>query len=461
MKVYDEEQSRADTDESIHGPRHVPPVSILYLSGLFLPLVGGSEVGTLREAKALQARAHTARVLTQRQWRSWPRHEAIDGVPVSRTGGVFVRGRLRMRYGATWLAEALVWLELVRRRHTYDVVHLKQLGRLARPAILASIVTRKPLIVEVASGPVGSQKESLADAMQQLPRVEHYTPKSHVMHAGRGPVCGDIESLRQVQWLAGLTLHLLRAPQVRFRALSSRIATSLIQSGFHPRSIILAPNGVDPLLYTGATTADAARRGDVTSTVVCVARYSHEKGLDVLLHAWRIVQSRVPAAQLILAGDGPMRLQLMALAEALGVSNSVEFAGLIRNVPALLSKADVFVLPSRYEGMPNALLEAMASGLPCVATCVSGSEDLIIDGVSGLLAPPEDPDRLADALVTLLLDRAMAQTLAEAARARVTHAFSEETVTQTLIKLYSSMTTKHHAHDLPATEGIRMRPSSR
>jgi glycosyltransferase involved in cell wall biosynthesis len=420
------------------------PVSILLLTEQFLPIIGGTELTTLREAKALQARGHPVRVLTWRHDRHWPGTEEIEGVFVRRTGGLTHRGRLRVRFGATWLAEARVWYELVRTRHSYDVVQLRQLGRLARPAVLASFVTGKPLVVRIASAPA-PQVHGGSCLGPSLDGESTKAPNAYLRTRGLIPDAGDVDTLRRVQYLAPLTLRLLRAPQVTLLATSTRIREHLVESWFGADQIVLLPNGVDPRIYQDAAACRARRPptapGDIM-TIACPARLSYQKGQDVLLQAWRTVQERVPAARLILAGDGHHRLQLERQATDLGISHSVVFAGLVGDVQALLATAHGFVLPSRYEGMPNALLEAMAAGLPCVATRVSGSEDLVVDGQSGLLVPPEDPEALARALVTILTNHQHARSLGYAARVRVLGAFDQRRVMDELSQLYASLVSK-------------------
>src|SRR5207302_207489 len=133
-------------------------------------------------------------------------------------------------------------------------------------------------------------------------------------------------------------------------------------------------------------------------------RLYYQKGIDVLIQAWGIVHKQLPQARLIIVGDGPIRHQLKYIANALGVDDSIEFVGQQNNIVAQLQRGSIFVLPSRWEGMPNAVLEAMACGLPCVATRVSGSEDIITHGVNGLLVEPEAYMGMAQALLTLLHD---------------------------------------------------------
>jgi glycosyltransferase involved in cell wall biosynthesis len=121
------------------------------------------------------------------------------------------------------------------------------------------------------------------------------------------------------------------------------------------------------------------------------------------------------------------------------VKSSVEFAGLRDDVPAQLRRGSLGVLASRSEGMPNAVLEAMACGLACVATRVSGSEDIIQHGVNGLLVEPEDPHGLARALLTLLQDPATAQQYGRAARTTIEQRYSLDRSTDSYVALYEQL----------------------
>src|SRR5262249_27942193 len=137
-----------------------------------------------------------------------------------------------------------------------------------------------------------------------------------------------------------------------------------------------------------------------------------------------------------LVGGGRATAQLRSLASALNLESSVLFGEAVEDVRTAFAEADIFVLPSRTEGMPNVLVEAMASGLPCVATRVSGSEDLIIDGQCGYLTPPEQPEALAGALLALLKDPKRARALGVAAQRRVAEEFHDLRLAERLIDLY-------------------------
>jgi glycosyltransferase involved in cell wall biosynthesis len=172
----------------------------------------------------------------------------------------------------------------------------------------------------------------------------------------------------------------------------------------------LIPNGV-PLPSLGASRSSMNQ-----ATVLYVGTLKREKGLDVLLRAWVRVPER---ARLVIAGDGPERAPLEKLAAELGVGTRVDFLGMRSDVPDLMRAAEVFVLPSRSEGMSNALLEAMSFALPCIATRIPGSADLLQDKVSGLLVPSEQEDAMAGAIAEVLVNRELAARLGTEARADV------------------------------------------
>jgi glycosyltransferase involved in cell wall biosynthesis len=162
--------------------------------------------------------------------------------------------------------------------------------------------------------------------------------------------------------------------------------------------------------------------------IVGMGRFSREKGFDLLLRA----MSRVRApARLLLLGEGRAEEKLRKLAKELGISEKVEFLGFRKNPYPVLRDATVFVLPSRYEGFPNGLAEAMALGVPCIATrCRTGPEELIADGENGLLVPVEDPETMARAIDRLLGDPELRERLGASARKSVQTYNSGEIVRQ-------------------------------
>lgn len=143
-------------------------------------------------------------------------------------------------------------------------------------------------------------------------------------------------------------------------------------------------------------------REDVGKTILFVGRLSKEKGVDVLLNAYAQYYTEGGEARLLILGDGPSRNECEQLASKLKLGNQVTFLGHRNDVFSFYSQADVFVLPSRTEGLPMALLEAMALGIPVVASNVGGVPDLVCEGISGRLVPPDEPESLAATFHDLL-----------------------------------------------------------
>jgi glycosyltransferase involved in cell wall biosynthesis len=153
----------------------------------------------------------------------------------------------------------------------------------------------------------------------------------------------------------------------------------------------------------------AAGRSPVLGTV---ARLTEQKGQRYLLQSLAELRSRYPRLYCIFAGEGDAREELEALAARLGLEDHVSFCGNRRDVAVMLQGLDLFVLPSLFEGLPLALLEAMAAGVPVVATSVAGSREVVEDRVSGRLVPPADASALTEAIDGLLGDPDLARTMA-------------------------------------------------
>jgi glycosyltransferase involved in cell wall biosynthesis len=224
-------------------------------------------------------------------------------------------------------------------------------------------------------------------------------------------------------WLVRATMPLADAVVVNSRA---TLGFATAAEGARPSQLLCIPNGVDVERFT-PTPGRAERRAELglptDATLICSAgRLTRQKGLDLLVAA--LASPGLERAQLLLAGVGEREAELRALAARLGLLERVRFLGYRRDLPALLGAVDLYVHPARFEGMPNALLEAMAVGCPIVATAVDGSAELIVDGVHGWLAPPEDVTALAAAIRAALGDANEARRRGAAARERARSQFS-------------------------------------
>ena len=157
--------------------------------------------------------------------------------------------------------------------------------------------------------------------------------------------------------------------------------------------------------------------------LLTVGRLHRQKGYDCLIQAFAQVRKECSALKLLIVGEGEEENNLKNLAKSLDLTDQVIFAGLRLDSDTLYPFAELFILPSRWEGMPNAVLEAMAAGKPVVATEVGGVPELVLHGETGILVPPGDPDALAHAILDLCTDPVKAHTMGAAARVRVQEHF--------------------------------------
>ena len=209
-----------------------------------------------------------------------------------------------------------------------------------------------------------------------------------------------------------------------------------------PSRLVVIPNGVDPAPFDRALAVDRASIGVPSEAFLAlyVGRFDPQKGLNDLLDA----ASRIIAARadwhLALVGDGPERPALLARIEAEpALRANVHALGRRDDIPALLKGADMLVLPSLWEGMPNAVLEAMAARRAVVGTAVEGTEDLVVPGQTGWLVTPGDPGSLTDALLEAAADPSRLARFGEAGRARVEAGFTPARVVEAYERLWAGV----------------------
>ncbi|MGE5227581.1 MAG: glycosyltransferase [Planctomycetaceae bacterium] len=204
--------------------------------------------------------------------------------------------------------------------------------------------------------------------------------------------------------------------------------------------ITVVPNGVDTDRYPAPVDRAAVRRGlglgPQDRVLIAVGTFKRQKGHVHLLEAFAKVAAGHDDVHLLLAGDGDLRPEIERRVAELGIGGRVHLLGSRRDVPALLAASDGAVLPSLWEGMSNALVEAMASGLPVVATDVSGTNQVMVDGTTGWLVPPGEAGALAAAIEELLEDPGRARARGAAARERVGEAFGARRPAERLAALY-------------------------
>lgn len=218
-------------------------------------------------------------------------------------------------------------------------------------------------------------------------------------------------------------------------SISPAVTAELCRAGYDPARVHAIPNGVP----VPAAAWEPRPVGRDAPRAVSLGRLAPEKGLDTLVDAWPAVLARHPRARLTLVGEGPERPALEARVAARGLAGAVELPGATDDPTATLREADLFVHPSREEGMSVALLEAMALGVPVVASAIPGNLRVVTDREHGRLAPPDDPGALAAAVLGQWADPGLALVMARAARRRVRDEFSVQAVARTHLALFAQL----------------------
>jgi len=237
----------------------------------------------------------------------------------------------------------------------------------------------------------------------RLARVSHII---HTCHGnGLAPFPRAARAFRVAFWFADAMV-----------CVSNDLARQMVEIGIDPRKIHTVLNGIDTSFFSLASPKPG-------TNAVTVARLSPEKDIGTLVQAAAIIRKTFPSFQLEIAGDGACMGELKALIRELGLESHVRFLGQVRDVRAVLERSSLFILPSLREGVSLTLLEAMACGLPIVATRVGGTPEVVVEGETGLLVPSNSPDELAQAVLKLLQDSDERWRMGEAARRRVEQHF--------------------------------------
>lgn len=227
----------------------------------------------------------------------------------------------------------------------------------------------------------------------------------------------------------------------RVICVSESSAETYRRAGVAPDRLVVIRNGLEPRPATRARSdvRDALGIGLDRPLIIMAARLAPQKGHATLIDAMPAVLARWPEACLVLAGSGPLEGAVRLQIEARGVTAAVRLLGLRTDVPDLLAAADLLVLPSLFEGLPLTVLEAMATGLPVVATRIGGTDEAVLDGETGALVPPGDPERLASAMASMLNDGAAARRQGRAGRARFLAHFTAARMAADTAQLYRGL----------------------
>lgn len=384
------------------------PLRLVLLTRRFWPLVGGAEAVMANLASEFMHRGAGVTILTARWESHWPTELVHREVPVVRLPNPPQRGWGTLRY----MRAVGRWLRAHQER--FDLVYVSMLKHDAYAAIGALRSTGIPVVVRAeGSGTLGD--------------------------------CG---------WHA--TARFGNRIRVRCQAAAASVAPSEIiadeirAAGFPADRVHFIPNGVaipDPRAPQKRLAARAAlvevnedlATHDDAPLVVYTGRLQAAKGLFELIRAWPPVVARWPTARLWLIGEGPDREELFETVLDLQLRESVRLPGAFDEVGEVLQAADLFVLPSYEEGMSMSLLEAMAAGVPVVATDIPGNRQLLTHEQHGLLVPPRDPRALTQAITRQLQQTVLSAAYAEAARRRVASDFSLQRTVERHDELFRSL----------------------
>jgi len=369
------------------------PIRVVMLSHGYYPRIGGVERQLAAVVPLLQARGMEPYVLTRRL-RGTQRFETVGGAPVYRLP---VPGPKPLAS----LTFTLSALPLIKRLNP-DLIHAHELISPATTAIAARKLFGIPVVATVHGSGLSS----------------------------------DVLRLKR-RFLGKTRLKILCREIAAFCVISAVIDRELATEGVPVQKRISIPNGVDTGRFAPLAPAQKkALRSRLAlpaeaRIVIFVGRLAPEKRVDLLTGIWRSVRQAVPRALLLILGSGPEEAGLKQRA-----GDGILFLGSQPDVTPYLQAADLFVLPSAAEGLSLALLEALACGLPVIATSVGGNPEVIRHLETGWLTPPDDPPALTEAIVTLLGDEKLQSKLREKARAHAVQNYSLIKMADRLVDFY-------------------------
>ena len=373
------------------------------ISPQFKPIVGGYERACERLSLELATKGHEVMVCAEHRDKAWPKLENLERVRLHRWWCVYRPG-----WHVITSLLGFVFL-LLRYGHHYQIWHVHQYGIHAALAVLLGKLKRRPVVLKLTnSGSMGIS--------QTLQRGQ-FSKTMIALH-------------RKVDAVVALT---------------QETAFEAKEFGIPGARVHMLGNGVDADMFKPPTKEVKAsikcQLGlDQQPVVIFIGRMVEAKNIEGLIDAWRIALESLPVGwKLVLIGDGPMRKKCERIALSRGFSESVHFAGQQGNVDLWLSAADIYVSTSWREGLSNTLLEAMSSGLPIIATKVSGVPVLVEATGAGIAVELGDMKQVAIELVELALNSEKRQKMGDKARQFILDNFSINIVGARHVALYNSL----------------------
>jgi glycosyltransferase involved in cell wall biosynthesis len=359
----------------------------------YLPHVGGAERQLQQLAPRLHALGFEIHIITRHET-GLALFEMIEDVPVHRVPSFGPKPVA----GATFTLGAVTQLT----RLKPDLIHAHEILTPASIAVLSKMINRHPVVVKLL----------------------------------RGGTRGDIYKLKRKLFWKSYFANLNRSVDA-FITISHEIDDELVALNVDAEKRVFIPNGVDTRRYLPVSEEHKQKLRTELSVpmramvAIYAGRLVPEKRIDQLLAVWMKVHASFHNSHLLIVGSGPEESRLRQMN-----GNGVQFTGQVNDARRYLQAADLFVLPSSTEGLSNSMLEAMACGLPVLATKVGGALDVIQHDRSGYLIPPDDVDALQHGLESLLKEKSLRLRLGDAGRQRIVSDFSLDSVAERLASLY-------------------------
>ena len=362
---------------------------LFVIDGLF-PSTGGAEKQALTLAKYFKAEGHDIQILCPQLDGAMPHKEILSGLQVTRIPypkiKVFGSLILYLKY--------MYYLFMMRK--TYSVVHVHMVKNIAAFTGLMKCILNYKFVAKVSGA--WEFSNGVLDKRyynKGIMRIRNYF----------------IKKADHIQCVSYKTKQIL------------------LDCEYPEKIALLVPNGVDMSSHI----PKAVKNNTDLVSIVYAGRLESVKGVDILIRAVNKVNANI---KLIIVGSGTQEESFKGLTKELSMESQVDFLGYVNNLPEILANADIYVQPSREEGLPNSVLEAMAVGLPIIATDVSGNQDLVEDGVNGYLSIPENVLDMSEKITKLIGSSENMQRMGENSRKIINDNYSLQSTYEKLLEVY-------------------------
>jgi len=399
----------------------------------FYPVVGGAEQQALRISMKLTRKGHKVTVLTRQGKDGLAGSEEYRGITIHRLPVTGVSGTSKLKS----TLPATRWL--IKNRDNYDIVHCHGVNPLEWSAMLAGMVTGKPYVVKIPLSNFMNYAGAKDGFKMQAEKDSFFSAR--ILRPLFLPVLKFVRK------------RLIRKAR-RIFAISPEISATLNKSGF--KNIASIPNGIDTDEFTPAapeqktSLRQSLNLPEKSVIFVYAGRLAVEKNLKTLLLAWMNLSqdTGLPKSELLILGSGTGQYysteQELRQFTAENNLNNVTFTGSVPNVSDYLRAADAFILPSYWEGMSNSILEAMACGIPTIASDIAGNRALIENEKSGLLFDPYSPHQLTECIRLLAKNPEIRDKLGSSARQIAEQKYSLQKITADIDREYQNILAPTH-----------------